>query len=98
MNTKELAKELQVQFEEITETKLSADKSRALIDLVFDTIGDSVATGEKISITGFGDFERVERAERNARNPQTGEAIVVPAQFASKFKPAKKLKDKVKGK
>ena len=68
-------------------------------DLVFDTIADEISNGEgSVDVTGFGKFESVERAERNGHNPSTGQPMVIPASKAPKFKAAKKLKDKVKGK
>ena len=98
MNTKELVKELQVKFEEIIEDKLNQEQSRAILDAVFSTISDALAKGEKVDVTGFGKFETKERPERNGRNPQSGEQIVIPASIAPKFKPAKALKDKVNNK
>ena len=98
MNTKELVKELQVKFEEIIEDKLNQEQSRAILDAVFSTISYALAKGEKVDVTGFGKFETKERPERNGRNPQSGEQIVIPASIAPKFKPAKALKDKVNNK
>ena len=98
MNTKELAKKLQVQFEEIIEGKLNQEQSRAILDTVFSTISDALAKGEKVDVTGFGKFETKERPERNGRNPQSGEQIVIPASIVAKFKPSKALKDKVNNK
>jgi len=47
----------------------------------------------KVTLVGFGTFSIVQRKARKARNPQTGEAIDVPAKFVPKFKPSKALKD-----
>ncbi len=71
-----------------------ADIGRAL-DAIIGTIRDAVASGEKVSITDFGSFERRSRAARTGRNPQTGEELPVPASKAPAFKPAKKFKDQV---
>lgn len=98
MNTKELVKELQVKFEEIIEDKLNQEQSRAILDAVFSTISDALAKEGKVDVIGFGKFETKERPERNGRNPQSGEQIVIPASIAPKFKPAKALKDKVNNK
>lgn len=70
------------------------DVSKAL-DKIVDTIRDAVASGEKVSITDFGSFERTERAARQGRNPQTGESMQIAASKAPKFKPAKGFKDAV---
>lgn len=66
-----------------------------VIDTVLETIKDSVASGEKINLVGFGSFEAVERAAREGRNPKTGESISIPASKAPKFKAGKNFKDMV---
>ncbi len=65
------------------------------IDTVFDVIKDLMSDGHSVFINGFGTFEVVERPERQGRNPQTGESIVIVASKAPKFKAAKGLKDAV---
>lgn len=96
MNTKELTKSLQVIIEEALEVKINQEKAREVLDALFDSIGDAMASGEKVDVVGFGKFEAAQRAERNGHNPATGEKIVIPAQLTPKFKAAKALKDKVK--
>ena len=64
-----------------------------LLEDFFDIVRTSVAKGEKISLLKFGTFESKVRAARTARNPQTGEAMEVPACTVPKFKPAKDFKD-----
>src|SRR5437660_1730044 len=56
--------------------RLGVDKRSAenAVDVVLDTIQRAVAAGEKVAITGFGVFEKVERAARTGRNPRTGAA------------------------
>lgn len=71
-----------------------SDMSKAL-DALTETITDSVARGDKVSITGFGNFERRERAARTGRNPQTGEEMDIPASKSPAFKPGKAFKDAV---
>ena len=67
-----------------------------VVNEVFDTIKNTLASGEKVAIAGFGSFEVVERAERQGRNPKTGETITIPASKSPKFKAGKALKDIVK--
>ena len=55
----------------------------------------SLSEGDKVSLPGIGQFEVAERAARQGRNPQTGEAIEIPASKAVKFKAGKALKDAV---
>lgn len=70
------------------------DMGKAL-DALIETITDAVASGDKVSVSGFGNFERRERASRTGRNPQTGEEITVPASKSPAFKPGKAFKDAV---
>lgn len=71
-----------------------ADMQRAL-DSVLDQITQAVKKGEKVALTGFGNFELRERAARTGRNPQTGAEMQVPASKAPAFKPGKAFKDAV---
>jgi DNA-binding protein HU-beta len=72
-------------------------QSEAVIKALFDTIADEMAKGGTVDIAGFGKFEGVMRNAREARNPRTGEKVMVPAQRVPKFKAGKALKDTVKG-
>ena len=58
-----------------------------------DAIVAALQNGEKVQIVGFGTFEVKERAERNGRNPKTGEAIKVAASKHASFTAGKALKD-----
>jgi DNA-binding protein HU-beta len=66
-----------------------------MVDDVFDLIADGLTKGEKIDLRGFGTFSVRDSAARTGRNPQTGEAIQIPARKVPGFKPGKELKDKV---
>lgn len=72
-----------------------ADAERA-VDTMFETIVAAMKEGDQVSVAGFGIFEAKMRAERDARNPRTGETVKVPAQRVPKFRAAKGLKDAVK--
>jgi len=78
--------------------KLGGSKAEAerVVDGIFDGIKDALASGEEVSIAGFGIFSVKDRAAREARNPRTGEKIHVPATKVAKFRPAKALKEAVK--
>lgn len=67
-----------------------------VVDLVFDTIAQSLSTGEKVVISGFGTFEVRQRVARTGRNPRTGSDIAVPAQKTPAFKTGKGLKELVR--
>jgi len=74
-------------------TKKDAEKALAVFT---DIVTEELVKGEKVSITGFGTFEVVDRAEREGRNPATGEPMTIAASKALKFKAGKLLKDAVK--
>lgn len=67
------------------------------VDAVLDAIVRSVTAGETVSVTGFGVFEKVDRAARIARNPQTGERVKVKKTSAPRFRPGQGFKDLVSG-
>lgn len=69
----------------------------AAVEAVLDTVSETLAEGEKVSIFGFGVFEKVDRAARTARNPTTGAAVEVPATSVPRFRPGQALKDAVTG-
>jgi DNA-binding protein HU-beta len=56
------------------------------VNAVLETIQSAVAEGDKVSITGFGVFEKSDRPARTARNPATGATINVPATSVPKFR------------
>ena len=66
-------------------SKKDADKAVAA---VLDSITDALAQGDKVQIVGFGTFEVRARAEKQGRNPKTGEAMIVPASNLPAFKEA----------
>lgn len=72
-----------------------ADAERA-VEKVFSSIEQTMKDGDSVSIAGFGIFEAKLRAKREARNPRTGETVMVPAMRVPKFRAAKALKDSVK--
>jgi DNA-binding protein HU-beta len=67
------------------------------VEAVIDTITRTVAKGEKVAITGFGIFEKIERAARVARNPATGAKVRVKKTSVPKFRPGTQLKAVVSG-
>lgn len=71
-----------------------ADADRAL-NAVLDSITSALASGDKVTLPGFGTFETRDRAARQGRNPQTGESIEIAASTAPAFKPGAQLKQAV---
>ena len=77
---------------------LSKKDTEKTIDAVFAAVGDVIASGDKLQISGFGTFGTKERAARTGHNPRTGEEISIDAATVPVFKPGKALKDKVDAK
>ncbi|MGO4960860.1 HU family DNA-binding protein [Jeotgalibaca porci] len=77
-------------------TNLTKKEVTATVDALFEVIQETLASGEKVQVIGFGNFEVRERAARKGRNPQTGEEIQIEASKVPAFKPGKALKDAVK--
>mmetsp|Transcript_6353 Transcript_6353/g.18917 ORF Transcript_6353/g.18917 Transcript_6353/m.18917 type:complete len:137 (-) Transcript_6353:1261-1671(-) len=67
-----------------------------VINAALGVVTASVAAGEKITLTGFGTFERKMRAAREGRNPATGEPLKIPASAYPSFSAGKGFKDAVK--
>jgi DNA-binding protein HU-beta len=91
MNKTQLINELSNRFQ--GNRKVAADA----LDAVVDTITRTVAKGEKVAITGFGVFEKVDKPARFARNPATGERVRVKKTSVPKFKAGTGFKDVVSG-
>lgn len=71
-----------------------ADSARAF-DAVLATIKDALASGDSVTVIGFGTFLVRERTARSGRNPKTGETIQIPPSKIPAFKAGKALKDAV---
>ncbi|MEW1912532.1 HU family DNA-binding protein [Kitasatospora sp. NPDC085895] len=67
------------------------------VDAVLDAMVRAVVAGERVQVTGFGTLEKVERAGRMARNPQTGERVRVKKTSVARFRPGQGFKDLVSG-
>ena len=76
---------------------LSKAQTDQALTAFMEHLTTSLAQGDKVSLPGVGQFDVAERAARQGRNPQTGEAIEIPASKAVKFKAGKALKDAVNG-
>ena len=67
------------------------------VDAVLEAIGEALANHEEVRLAGFGTFATKHRPARTGRNPQTGEAVSIPASVAPAFRAGKALKDAVNG-
>ncbi len=77
---------------------ISKKAAAEAVDAFISTVTETVASGEKVQLIGFGTFEVSERAARTGKNPQTGEKIKIPASKTIKFKVSKAVKDAVNDK
>ncbi len=71
----------------------SKKEAAEIVESVFGQIKDTLERGEKIKISGFGNFIVREKKARIGRNPQTGEEITISARRVLTFKPSQVLKD-----
>ena len=69
-----------------------------VVNSLIDTVTAQVKKGEKVTLPGFGTFERRDRSARTGRNPQTGEEIKIKATKVPAFKPGAGFKSTVAGK
>ncbi len=75
------------------EASVSKRVATQVVDAMIDAVKRSVARGERVSIPGFGTFEKRLRAPRVARNPRTGARVPVPAMSVPTFRPGQDFKD-----
>jgi integration host factor subunit beta len=76
-----------------TMTQLTKKHAEIIVNTVFESIVNSLKSGEKIELRGFGSFRIRNRGARIGRNPKTGEKVDVPAKRIPYFKPGKELKE-----
>ncbi|QRN41389.1 MAG: DNA-binding protein HU [Neisseriaceae bacterium] len=74
---------------------ISKNTAAKALDGFIGAISDALGKGEAVTLVGFGTFYVGERAERNGRNPKTGEPIVIKASKTPKFRAGKGLKKSV---
>jgi integration host factor subunit alpha len=77
------------------EAGFSKKEAADLVDMVFKVIKDTLSKGEKVKISGFGNFSIRDKATRIGRNPQTGDAMEISARRVLTFKPSQVLKEDV---
>jgi len=73
--------------------QLTKKQAEQIVNIVFDSIVQSLRSGEKIELRGFGSFRLRSRKSRTGRNPKTGEKVDVPSKKIPYFKPGKELKE-----
>jgi DNA-binding protein HU-beta len=78
------------------ETGVSKKATRQVIESALDMIARSLASDEKVVLSGFGTFEMRERRERRGVNPQTRQAMTIPASKTPGFSASNNLKERVR--
>ena len=91
MNKSDLVKEIAFRADT---TQVVAEKA---LQAALETIADSLAKGDKVTLVGFGTFSVKERQARTGRNPKTGAEIEIPASVHPHFKAGSELRGKVSG-
>ena len=71
-------------------TKVDTEKA---LKAFIDTVTEELKNGGRVQLVGFGSFEVTERAERQGRNPATGETITIAASKSPRFKAGRSLKN-----
>jgi len=77
------------------ELGLNKNEGRELVDSFFEELIASLAVGEQVRLSGFGNFELRDKVARPGRNPKTGEEIPITARRVVTFRPGHKLKARV---
>lgn len=73
------------------------NQAERVIDALGDVVTEAVQRGEKVSLTGLLSIERVMRAPRTGRNPQTGEPLAIPAGYSVRLSCGSRLKAAARG-
>lgn len=79
-------------FEDVGFSKKEAAQ---VVELLFKVMKETLAKGEKIKISGFGNFVVREKKARRGRNPQTGDDLTISARKVLTFKPSQALKETI---
>ncbi len=74
---------------------LNKKESRELVNLYFEELIASLAVGEQVKLSGFGNFDLRDKNTRPGRNPRTGEKIPITARRVVTFRPGQKLRARV---
>ncbi|NJP06458.1 MAG: HU family DNA-binding protein [Chloroflexaceae bacterium] len=97
MQKTEFIKAVTDRIEKESDQKIAQKDVRIVIEMALKVIADTLAQGEKVTLTGFGTFEVRDRQEREGVNPQTREKITIPATKTPGFSASSTLKEQVKG-
>lgn len=90
MTKKDIVREIAEQLD------LPQLRTRQLVQRTFDAIIESLVREQRVELRNFGIFQIRKREQRTARNPRTGEQVVVPAKSVVTFKPGKEMEARVR--
>jgi integration host factor subunit beta len=77
------------------QTQLSAKDVELAVKTILEHMSQTLSTGERIEIRGFGSFSLHYREPRKGRNPKTGDAVQLTGKYVPHFKPGKELRERV---
>jgi len=77
------------------ELGLNKREAREIVDMFYEELRASLAVGEQVKLSGFGNFDLRDKEERPGRNPKTGQEIPISARRVATFRPGQKLKARV---
>jgi integration host factor subunit beta len=77
------------------QAQLSAKDVELAVKTILEQMSQTLATGERIEIRGFGSFSLHYREPRKGRNPKTGDAVQLTGKYVPHFKPGKELRERV---
>lgn len=94
MDAKALTKAMMAEhlFDELG---LNKREAKEVVELFFEEIRSSLAQNQSVKLSGFGNFDLLDKSERPGRNPKTGEEIPISARRVVTFRPGQKLKTRV---
>jgi len=76
-------------------TSFSRKDIEIIVDTVFESMGESLAGGDKVEIRGFGSFKIKKREGRQGRNPKSGESIFIDSKKVPFFKAGKEIRERI---
>lgn len=89
-NTKPITRDTLI-HELATSLNLPLKQAKLTVEAMLSAMTRALRDGDKVEIRGFGTFQSKERVPRKARNPRTGELMMVPARKVPQFRPGKEL-------
>lgn len=79
----------------ISNEQLNKRESELIVNTIFDSIGGELVQGGRVEIRGFGSFTIRSRDAREARNPKSGDVVMIPEKKTPFFKTGKELRERV---